>query len=184
MTRAQPSHEWSKDSLSGESSTLLASLSLPIHRTTFQARARLGSYRRNPWSCCPFQEDFLRRLCCFLNHSKRASKTGLSARALSVIAYFTQEISQMNTVTSVHPRLQHIGMTTPNIDAMVKWYRTAMGMDLVHRTGSAANTGKDAPVLKAAWVTNNEPSSSLCRVARPDCRSREESPSEASALRL
>ena len=39
----------------------------------------------------------------------------------------------MNTVTIVHPRLQHIGMTTPNIDAMVKWYRTVVGMDPSHR---------------------------------------------------
>jgi len=73
----------------------------------------------------------------------------------------------MNTVTIVHPRLQHIGMTTPNIDAMVKWYRTAVGMDLVHRTGSAANTGKDAPALKAAWVTNDEQNHRLAFVELP-----------------
>ena len=46
----------------------------------------------------------------------------------------------MNSVTIVHPRLQHLGMTTANIDAMLTWYRSVLGMSLVHRTGSATGT--------------------------------------------
>ena len=58
-------------------------------------------------------------------------------------------------------------MTTPNIDATGKWYSAAVGMDLVHRIGSAANAGKDAPALKAAWVTNDEQNHRLAFVKLP-----------------
>jgi len=29
----------------------------------------------------------------------------------------------MNTKITVHPRLQHYGLITANLDAMVEWYR-------------------------------------------------------------
>ncbi len=73
----------------------------------------------------------------------------------------------MNKVTSVHPRLQHLGMTTANIDAMLIWYRNVLGMNLVHRTASAAGGQKDGPVLKAAWVTNDEANHRLAFVELP-----------------
>jgi catechol 2,3-dioxygenase len=47
----------------------------------------------------------------------------------------------MNKVTIIHPRLQHLGMTTSNMDAMLAWYRNVVGMSLAHRT--AAATGGD-----------------------------------------
>jgi catechol 2,3-dioxygenase-like lactoylglutathione lyase family enzyme len=73
----------------------------------------------------------------------------------------------MNKVTSVHPRLQHLGMTTGNIDAMLAWYRNVLGMSLVHRTASATGGQKDGPVLKAAWVTNDEANHRLAFVELP-----------------
>jgi enediyne biosynthesis protein E4 len=45
----------------------------------------------------------LRRLCCFLDHSKRASKTGLSAQALSVIAYSTLGGTSAKTSRLIRP---------------------------------------------------------------------------------
>jgi catechol 2,3-dioxygenase len=61
----------------------------------------------------------------------------------------------MNSLTIIHPRLQHLGMTTGNIDAMLAWYRNVLGMSLIHRTSSA--TGERAgPGLMAAWVSNDE----------------------------
>jgi len=73
----------------------------------------------------------------------------------------------MNTVTIIHPRLQHLGMTTSNIDAMLTWYRKVLGMDLVHRTGSATAEHKEGQVLKAAWVTNDEANHRLAFVELP-----------------
>ena len=56
----------------------------------------------------------------------------------------------MNAATIIHPRLQHIGMTTASIDAMLDWYRTVLGMSLVHRTSSATGDHTGGLVLKAA----------------------------------
>ncbi|MFL6149692.1 MAG: VOC family protein [Pseudonocardiaceae bacterium] len=41
-----------------------------------------------------------------------------------------------------------------NIDAMLRWYRNVVGMELVHRTDSA--TGDGATTIKSAWVANDE----------------------------
>src|ERR1700730_11220626 len=75
----------------------------------------------------------------------------------------------MNKVTIIHPRLQHIGMTTANTDALLNWYRTVLGMSLVHRTSSATGDQKAGPNLMAAWVSNDEATiawrSFSCRVS-------------------
>ena len=73
----------------------------------------------------------------------------------------------MNKITIVHPRLQHLGMTTSSIDAMMNWYRNVLGMELVHRTNSATGDGKEGPSLKAAWVTNDETNHRLAFVELP-----------------
>ena len=73
----------------------------------------------------------------------------------------------MNKVTIIHPRLQHIGMTTANTDAMLNWYRTVLGMSLVHRTSSATGDQKAGPNLMAAWVSNDEANHRLAFVQLP-----------------
>ena len=73
----------------------------------------------------------------------------------------------MNKVTIIHPRLQHLGMTTANTDAMLHWYRTVLGMSLVHRTSSATGDQKSGPNLMAAWVSNDEANHRLAFVQLP-----------------
>jgi catechol 2,3-dioxygenase len=73
----------------------------------------------------------------------------------------------MNKMTIVHPRLQHLGITTNSIDAMMNWYRKVLGMELVHRTNSATGDQKTGPSLMAAWVTNDETSHRLAFVELP-----------------
>src|SRR5260370_17975985 len=73
----------------------------------------------------------------------------------------------MNKVTIIHPRLQHIGMTTANTDVMLNWYRTVLGMSLVHRTNSATGDQKAGPNLMAAWVSNDEANHRLAFVQLP-----------------
>ena len=73
----------------------------------------------------------------------------------------------MNKVTIVHPRLQHLGMTTTNIDVMLTWYRSVIGMTLVHRTSSATGEHGAGPNLMAAWVSNDEANHRLAFVQLP-----------------
>ncbi len=40
----------------------------------------------------------------------------------------------MNTEIAVHPKLQHYGLATANLDAMLDWYRKVLGMTINHRS--------------------------------------------------
>lgn len=63
----------------------------------------------------------------------------------------------VNTRTIVHPRLQHIALTTARPDEMIAWYRTVLGMNLLHRNENP--TGADEahnPGVVAAWLSNDE----------------------------
>ena len=37
----------------------------------------------------------------------------------------------LNTETIVHPRLQHLSLTTGRVDEMIHWYRVVLGMNLL-----------------------------------------------------
>lgn len=63
----------------------------------------------------------------------------------------------LNTKIIVHPRLQHIALTSSRPDEMVAWYRTVLGMRLMHRNENP--TGADHahnPGVVAIWLTNDE----------------------------
>jgi catechol 2,3-dioxygenase len=74
----------------------------------------------------------------------------------------------MNTEITIHPRLHHLGLTTGNLEAMIDWYRKVLGMTVVHQTAAAAGGQKDAPALRAAWVSNDEANHRLAFVQLPD----------------
>jgi catechol 2,3-dioxygenase len=73
----------------------------------------------------------------------------------------------MNTEITIHPKLHHLGLTTGNLEAMIDWYRKVLGMTVVHQTEEAAGGQKDAPTLKAAWVSNDEANHRLAFVQLP-----------------
>jgi catechol 2,3-dioxygenase len=50
---------------------------------------------------------------------------------------------------------------------MIDWYRKVLGMTVVHQTEAAAGGQKDAPTLKAAWVSNDEANHRLAFVQLP-----------------
>ena len=62
----------------------------------------------------------------------------------------------MNTEFIVHPKLQHYGMTTSNLNAMVDWYRKVLGMDVNHRAEVPAIARGRAPFSGATFVSNDE----------------------------
>ena len=39
----------------------------------------------------------------------------------------------MNTEITIHPRLQHCGLTTGNLDAMLGWYEQVLGITVNKR---------------------------------------------------
>jgi catechol-2,3-dioxygenase len=59
----------------------------------------------------------------------------------------------MNTEIIAHPTLQHIGITTPNLDAMLGWYRKVLGMTVNKRIAAPADR---APFTAVAFTSNDE----------------------------
>ncbi|MGA7329995.1 MAG: VOC family protein, partial [Rhodomicrobium sp.] len=70
-------------------------------------------------------------------------------------ANFSREEFQMNTEIIVHPKLQHYGMTTSNLDAMLDWYRKVLGMIVNHRS-EVRGGAQRGPFSAAAFVSNYE----------------------------
>jgi catechol 2,3-dioxygenase len=62
----------------------------------------------------------------------------------------------MNTKMVVHPKLQHFGLTTANLDAMVDWYRSVLGMTVNHGAALPAEARGRAPFSAMAFVSNDE----------------------------
>jgi catechol 2,3-dioxygenase len=59
-----------------------------------------------------------------------------------------------DTKRIVRPTLHHYGLTTANLEGMITWYATVLGMSVVFE--SSAPLGPDAPIpVSAAWVTND-----------------------------
>ena len=59
----------------------------------------------------------------------------------------------MNTEIIAHPTLQHVGITTPNLDAMLDWYRKVLGMTVNKRVSAPAGR---APFTAVAFCSNDE----------------------------
>jgi catechol 2,3-dioxygenase-like lactoylglutathione lyase family enzyme len=62
----------------------------------------------------------------------------------------------MNTEIVIHPKLQHYGLTTPNLDAAIDWYRKVLGMTINHRSALPAAAADRAPFSAMAFVSNDE----------------------------
>jgi catechol 2,3-dioxygenase len=58
----------------------------------------------------------------------------------------------MNSEIVIHPKLQHYGLITANLDAMIDWYRNVLGMTINHRSEVPAR----APFSAMAFVSNDE----------------------------
>jgi catechol 2,3-dioxygenase len=72
----------------------------------------------------------------------------------------------MNTEMIVHPKLQHFGLTTANLEAMIDWYRKVLGMTINHRSAAPADAQK-GPSLSAVWLGNDEVNHRIAFVELP-----------------
>ena len=61
----------------------------------------------------------------------------------------------MNISTTVHPKLQHFGLVTSKLDAMIDWYRKVLGMTVNHRSESLPGPRR-SPWLSSAFLSNDE----------------------------
>ena len=59
----------------------------------------------------------------------------------------------MNTDIIAHPTLQHVGIITPNLDAMIDWYRQTIGLTVNKRV--SVPPGR-APFTSVAFASNDE----------------------------
>lgn len=62
----------------------------------------------------------------------------------------------LNTETTIHPAFQHLGVTTENLDGLIDWYQTVLGMWVVARTDNPAGAHDGPGSLRVAWLTNDE----------------------------
>jgi catechol 2,3-dioxygenase len=58
----------------------------------------------------------------------------------------------MNTEITVHPKLQHCGLTTGNLEGMLEWYGKVLGMTVHKRVAAPAGT----PFKTVAFASNDE----------------------------
>ncbi|MGO9061276.1 MAG: VOC family protein [Candidatus Binataceae bacterium] len=61
----------------------------------------------------------------------------------------------MNTEITIHPKLQHFGIATANLDAMLDWYRKVLGMTINARAEAPAGP-EGKPLFSAAFASNDE----------------------------
>lgn len=62
----------------------------------------------------------------------------------------------MNTQITIHPKLQHYGLSTARLDAMADWYRKVLGMTINHRSAVPAEARARAPFSAFAFLANDE----------------------------
>lgn len=62
----------------------------------------------------------------------------------------------MNSEIIIHPKLQHYGLITANLDTMIDWYRKVLGMTINHRSLVPARAQNRAPFSAMAFVSNDE----------------------------
>jgi len=58
----------------------------------------------------------------------------------------------MNTEITIHPKLQHCGLTTGNLDGMLDWYGKVLGMTVNKRVAAPAGS----PFKTVAFASNDE----------------------------
>ena len=60
----------------------------------------------------------------------------------------------MSKDTPLRPTLQHVGLTTVNIDAMIEWYANVLGMTINHRSIAVPGSNNAAP-QSVAMLSND-----------------------------
>ena len=62
----------------------------------------------------------------------------------------------MNTEIIIHPKLQHLGLTTGDLEPMVAWYRSVLGMREVYRNDNPTDAPEGGFRPVAVWLSNDD----------------------------
>ena len=62
----------------------------------------------------------------------------------------------MNTQITIHPKLQHYGLSTANLGALTEWYRKVLGMSVNHLATVPPEARDRAPFSAFAFLSNDE----------------------------
>ena len=62
----------------------------------------------------------------------------------------------MITDPTIHPKIQHFGLTTGNLDAMLDWYHKVLGMTVNHRSEVPAEAHGRVPFSASAFISNDD----------------------------
>jgi catechol 2,3-dioxygenase-like lactoylglutathione lyase family enzyme len=62
----------------------------------------------------------------------------------------------MNTEVIVHPKRQHVGIMTANLEAMLDWYRKVLGLTVNGRVAAPADARDRSPFTAVAFASNDE----------------------------
>ena len=62
----------------------------------------------------------------------------------------------MNTEIIIHPKLQHVGLTTANLQAMLDWYREVIGLTVNHLVKVPVGTSDGPTFTAVAFASNDE----------------------------
>ncbi|ARP97906.1 VOC family protein [Pseudorhodoplanes sinuspersici] len=61
----------------------------------------------------------------------------------------------LNDEAIIHPRLQHIGLTTANLDRLAEWYRVVLCTRLVYLSGNPIGAPESGFKVRAGWFSND-----------------------------
>lgn len=64
--------------------------------------------------------------------------------------------NKFNAEVIAHPKLMHYGLVTANMDAMAKWYRKVLGMNVNHRSEVGLIARQFSPFSAATFMGNDE----------------------------
>ena len=62
----------------------------------------------------------------------------------------------MNTEIIIHPKLQHVGLTTPNLQALLDWYRETIGLTVNQLVKVPPGVPDPPPFTAVAFASNDE----------------------------
>jgi len=74
----------------------------------------------------------------------------------------------MNTEIIIHPKLQHVGLTTANLQAMLDWYREVIGLTVNHIVKVPGGAPGGPPFTAVAFASNDEVNHRISIFQMPD----------------
>jgi catechol 2,3-dioxygenase len=73
----------------------------------------------------------------------------------------------LNDEVTIHPRLQHVGLVTADLERMADWYVKVVGVRLVHLSGHPMGEDVSDVKVRAGWFTNDAANHRIAIIEMP-----------------